>query len=228
MGVSGLEAASFREAERLGHDWAGPQHGLLAVLRGDPDDVARRALEEAGIDAGAVERELDRMAAGDRAKRPGVTTNPAWHHAFGRAEGFAACLGAGRLEPVHLVLAFLWDDRLWQFAARQGVPREHVVEALRRAGVSLPPGPMPDLVPPLNLPAGGPPSTCQFCGGPIGDGRRFVVPAKDRSWVVFFCSPACSIGFSVSALLVGGRVRGADEPVLADEFGPEGNWYEPS
>lgn len=227
MGRSDIQRASLEEAQRLGHDWAGPEHGLLAILGSDPEDVARRVLEEVGMDAGMVERLLEQMARGTRQKRQGVTSNPAWHRMFGRAEGFAACLGTGELEPVHLLLALLWDERRWQFAERQGASREAVVEALGRAGVALPSAPMPELERPIELPPEGLPSTCQFCGGPIREGYRFVVPAKDRSWAAFFCSPPCSLGFGVCALVAGGRVRGPGQRPLADEFGTEGSWYEP-
>jgi hypothetical protein len=42
------------EATRLGQHWMGPEHKLLGILRGDSDDLARRALEQAGIDASMV------------------------------------------------------------------------------------------------------------------------------------------------------------------------------
>lgn len=224
MGTSGIQRASFEEARRLGHDWAGPEHGLLAILRGDASDVARRVLEEVGMDAGMVERQLQRKEEGIKDKRRGVLANPAWQHMFGRAEGFAACLGTGELEPVHLLLALLWDERFWQFAEQQGESRDAVFEALARAGVALPSAPIPELERPVVFPPGGPPSTCQFCGGPI-PGSAFVVPVKDRSWTAFFCSPPCSLGFGVCALAAGGRVRGVGQPALAEEFGTSGSWY---
>lgn len=115
MAMSDIQRASFEEAQRLGHHWAGPEHGLLAILRGDPEDVARRVLEEVGMDAEMVERLLEQMTKGAK-ERQGVTSNPAWHGVFGRAEGFAACLGAGALQPVHLLLALLWDESRWLFA----------------------------------------------------------------------------------------------------------------
>lgn len=51
-----MSTAAFAEAQRLGHSWVGPEHGLLAILRGDPADVARRAVEDAGLDAERFER----------------------------------------------------------------------------------------------------------------------------------------------------------------------------
>ena len=218
--------ASFAEAQRLGHDWCGPEHVVLAMLRGDPEDVARRVLEDAGIDAAMVEHRLERKKSKDREKRRGVLANPAWQRVLGRAEGFAASLGNGELQPVRHLLAMLWDEREWQFAQERGVTREAVVEALGRAGVALPSAPMPDLEQPIPIRPEGPPTTCQFCGGPIREGQRFVVPAKDRSWVAFFCSPYCASGFGVSALVTGGW-RGTGSPeALAEQFGEGGSWYQ--
>lgn len=42
------------EATRLGQHWMGPEHTLLGILRGEPDDFARRALEKAGVEAAMV------------------------------------------------------------------------------------------------------------------------------------------------------------------------------
>jgi hypothetical protein len=120
----------------------------------------------------------------------------------------------------------LWDERRWEFAERRGFSREAVVAGLTRAGVRLPDAPLPELEAPIAVPPGGPPSTCQFCGGLIREGRRFVVPAKDRSWTLFFCSPPCASGFAVCAMVAGGHARGPELPSLAAEFGAEGSWHE--
>ena len=73
------------EATRLGQHWMGPEHTLLGVLRGDPDDVARRALEQAGVDAAMVEGWIIRMATDTETERTGVTPNPRWQTIYGRA-----------------------------------------------------------------------------------------------------------------------------------------------
>jgi hypothetical protein len=69
-------------------------------------------------------------------------------------------------------------------------------------------------------------NSCQFCGGAIREGRRFTVPAKDRSWVAFFCSSPCALGFGVCALVRGGGPRDPGLPSLAADFGEEGGWME--
>lgn len=107
-----IQSASFHEAQRLGHHWVGPEHGLLAILRGNAEDVARRVLEEVGLTAAMVERHLEgkhrRSKDGEPAR--GSVTNPAWHHAYGRALpieidcalGFGVCAlvrGGGPRDP---------------------------------------------------------------------------------------------------------------------------------
>jgi ClpA/ClpB-like protein len=223
-----IQRASFHEAQRLGHHWVGPEHGLLAILRGDPEDVARQVLEEAGLAAAMLERQLEGMNRGPKDGEParGAVTNPAWHHAYGRAEGLALGLGDGVLQPVHLLLALLWDRWHWQFPEQQGVSREAVVEALRSAGMTLPSAPMPELELPIKIDPGAEPNSCQFCGGPIQEGRRFIIPAKDRTWVAFFCSPHCALGFGVCALVRGGMPRDPALASLAVTFGEGGAWMQ--
>lgn len=151
MSSSGIERASFDEAARLGHHWAGPEHLLLAILRGDPADPARRALEQAGMDAGMVEQLLGEMADASPAGRGepagGVTANPAWYSVTGWARGLAAALGPGEVLPAHVVLAMLWDTQRWLSAERRGVRREAVIEGLRRLDVALPTAALPELQP---------------------------------------------------------------------------------
>ncbi len=223
-----IQSASFHEARRLGHHWVGPEHGLLAILRGNPEDVARRVLEEAGLTAPMVESHLEGMNRGPKKgeRTSGAVTNPAWHHAYGRAEGLALGLGDGVLQPLHLLLALLWDRWHWQFPEQQGVSREAVVEALRSAGVTLPSAPMPQLELPIEIDSGAETNSCHFCGGVIWEGRRFAVPAKDRTWVAFFCSSPCALGFAVCALVRGGRARDLGLPSPAADFGEEGGWME--
>ena len=67
------------EASRLGQHWMGPEHTLLGILRGDPEDVARRALEQGGVDAAMVEGWITRMATEkNETQKSGVTPNPRW------------------------------------------------------------------------------------------------------------------------------------------------------
>lgn len=143
-----VERAAFREAERLGHDFVGPEHGLLAILRGDPTDLARLALEDVGMDTDRVERRLKRMIEADPRRAPerssGISGNPAWYRVAGRAEGLAA-FGTGTVRPIDLLLALVWGR--WRFPETPAISREAVVEALARRGVVIPPAPLPALDP---------------------------------------------------------------------------------
>lgn len=133
------------EATRLGQHWMGPEHTLLGILRGDPEDVARRALEQTGVDAALVEGWITRMDTAGGEETSGVKPNPRWYTIEGRAEGMAAALGATEAGTVHFVLALLWDQRRWSLTEAPGVSREAIVSALAQLGVTLPAGPMPEL-----------------------------------------------------------------------------------
>lgn len=141
--LGGVERTAFNEAERLGHDVVGPEHGLLAILRGSPTDAARLALEEAGVTADMIEGLLTRMIEASPLavpeRRSGISPNPAWYRAFGRAEGFAAALGTGTVRPVDLLLGLLWGQ--WRYVDGAVTSREALVEALARHGAILPPLP---------------------------------------------------------------------------------------
>ena len=147
MTMGGVEGAAFKEAERLGHGFVGPEHGVLALLRGDPADLARLALEDVGITTESVERLLTRMIeAGPRAipeRATDIRPNPAWYRVAGRAEGFAASLGTGDVRPLDLVLALLWSRR--PLLDEPAASREALVNALARRGAVLPPTPLPEL-----------------------------------------------------------------------------------
>jgi len=135
------------EAIRLGQHWMGPEHTLLGILRGDPDDTARRALEQAGVDAAMVEGWIARMDT-NKEKDPeksGVKPNPRWQTIEGRAEGIAVALGAEKAETVHFLLATLWDNRRWSLTETPGVTREAIVAALAEMGATLPAAPLPEL-----------------------------------------------------------------------------------
>lgn len=141
----GLFKLGADEATRLGQHWMGPEHTLLGILRGDPDDVARRALEQAGVDASMVEGWITRMDTGAGEERTGVKPNPRWYTIEGRAEGMAAALGAAEPGTVHFLLALLWDQRRWNLTEAPGISREVIVTALGELGATLPAAPLPEL-----------------------------------------------------------------------------------
>lgn len=139
------------QATRLGQHWMGPEHTLLGILRGDPDDVARRALEQAGVDASMVEGWIIGMDTGAGEEGSGVKPNPRWYTIEGRAEGMAAALGAAEPGTVHFLLALLWDQRRWYLTQAPGISREAIVAALAELGAALPAAPLPELERTLNF-----------------------------------------------------------------------------
>ena len=152
-----MSKAAFAEAKRLGHSWVGPEHGLLAILRGDPGGTARMALEEAGLDADQFERHVERIERSDpKPNRDpaggGISPNPGWYGAVGRAEGLAAGVGVSDVRPVDLLLALLWHTTEWLPVTGLGVSREDVAASLGRSGVTLPATPLPNLERPWRNP----------------------------------------------------------------------------
>jgi hypothetical protein len=139
------------EATRLGHHWMGPEHTLLGILRGDVDDLARRALERAGVEAEMVEGWIGRKSTKEVDDRQGVTPNPYWYSVHGRAEGISIGLGADDTNSVHFLLALLWDRRRSDLTETPGVNREAIIDALSDLGAALPPGPLPELDRKLNF-----------------------------------------------------------------------------
>ncbi|MFF3224755.1 Clp protease N-terminal domain-containing protein [Nocardia suismassiliense] len=137
------------EAVRLKHGWIGPEHTLLGVLRGDSDDVARQALEQAGVEAVAVETRLRAMDSG--AKVDGLSPNPRWHTIHGRAEGIAYTVGATEPDTVHFLLAVLWDRTRWLLPDTAEGTRAAIVAALSSLGVELPRVPLPVLERPTRM-----------------------------------------------------------------------------
>lgn len=139
------------EATRLGQHWMGPEHTLLGILRGDPEDVARRALQQAGVDAAMVEGWLARTDAGDGDEKSGVSPNPWYYRVEGRAEGMAAALGAAEPGTVHFLLALLWEKTRWQLTEVPGISREAIAAALADLGATMPAAPLPELDRKLNF-----------------------------------------------------------------------------
>jgi hypothetical protein len=130
------------EATRLGQHWMGPEHTLLGILRGEPDDLARQALERAGVDAGMVEGWISRKSTGNDEDPEGVSPNPYWHTVYGRAQGISIGLLAERHPPgTGPTFAFNYkdDDVAW-VRAEEGIDLQLIVdEALERS--AEPPSP---------------------------------------------------------------------------------------
>ncbi len=148
-----LEAA-LAEAIRLGHQWAGPPHILIALLDERRPSVAKEVLHALGVRRGTIEHEaVRRYGCTDRATdgRSGATTDILWHETSGRVQGLAAALGTGVISPEHVLIALVWQPRqrwLEDLLVSVGTSRDAVVAELAGRGVPVPVGAPPRLHPP--------------------------------------------------------------------------------
>ena len=114
----------------------GPYHGLLALLRGDPLDLARRALEASGLAAERFELWV-RYRAGSAAEHE-EDLSAGWDRVLGRSEGFAVALGQKGMRPVDLLLGLLWDPFSYWVYLHHGT-RPDVVLGVIASEVAVPP-----------------------------------------------------------------------------------------
>jgi hypothetical protein len=131
-------------ARSLGRQVADDDLFLVAVAGLHEGRPARRALAAEGIDE---DRLLSMVrVSGDGPPAVGLTFSPAYFKLEGRAQGFAAALGDGRITPEHVLLALVWDpgSRSSYLLWRLGVPRERIIERLRELGVPTPMAPLPE------------------------------------------------------------------------------------
>jgi hypothetical protein len=132
-------------ARDLGRTVASDDLFLLALTGLDEAQPARRALAADGMDAERLMAEI--RTTGDRPLDPpgGLHFAPAYYTLHGRAEGFAAALGAGGITAEHVLLAVVWDPitHSSQLLWRLGVSRERIVDRLRDLGVPVPAAPLP-------------------------------------------------------------------------------------
>jgi hypothetical protein len=109
---------------------------LLALLRSEPADLARRALEASGLAAERFEQWVRHRA--DPTAEQGEDLSAGWDRVLGRAEGFAVAVGQDRVRTVDLLLAFLWDD-WWTWVYLHHGSRPEVVLGVLASEVAVPP-----------------------------------------------------------------------------------------
>ena len=149
------------EAELAGDDHLGPEHLLLALLRG-PDVVARRTLEDLGIELGRIREEVDRVLG--RSSRgsprrprmsPSATPTPHMKRVIELAFAEAERQVVPQVDTEHLLLGLLLEgdgvvtqilrdagatfEKVWARLAC-AVPRLGSLEPLAVAPRSLRPG----------------------------------------------------------------------------------------
>lgn len=137
--------AALAYAERFGREVASDDLLLLSLTTLDVSCPARRVLADEGIDEArlleAIRTDGD-LAAGSP---PFIVYTPAYYAIEGRAQGFAAALGDGRVSPEDVLLALIWDPMTStsHVLARLGVNRERLVTRLRELGSPVPKAALP-------------------------------------------------------------------------------------
>lgn len=132
---------ALAEATRLGHQWVGPEHVLLALLRDDRPCIAQDVLHGLGLTHAEAERrfvggllDAEPPLRSEVEKGAGATSSPAWSRLDGWIEGFA--LASGReATSEDALLGLCWAFRN-PLSGR--VPRVDVVAALAARGVPVP------------------------------------------------------------------------------------------
>lgn len=153
MSLRQVNARANEAAARLGHQWVGIEHFVLALLHPDSTTPASASLRSCGITDDVLFYELASLPAeyADRAEIPlsiggGRFVSPEGMRFLGRAEGMAAGLGSPTTQPEHLLLALLWENIGFQIEDvldRLGASRSRMLGELVRRGVSVPSVPLP-------------------------------------------------------------------------------------
>ena len=126
-GVDRLLSRAAEEAARLGHEYVGTEHVLLA-LASDSDGVAVVALRNLGVDLSALRHTVDGLVTRGTSFVPAATTRPVTSRtkkALQLAESEARDMGHRHLGTEHLLLGLLAEAK--NIAA----------QALQSAGVGL-------------------------------------------------------------------------------------------
>lgn len=131
-----IEFVAFGEAARLGHEWVGEEHLLIACLTADEEagsrpDVLRRAydrdvLEEAARTVLEAEGYRPTDHSDDR------LSDPSYHYAIGRAHGLGVAAGWRMSPKDRLLMGAIWDPegRAASILEAAGSSRASVLEAL--------------------------------------------------------------------------------------------------
>jgi ATP-dependent Clp protease ATP-binding subunit ClpA len=136
----------WREARRLGHDWVGEEHVLLALA--GSDSVAGDALREAGATVDVLDGGLltalahaDPPVESDERGPVSPRPNPRHYSLFGRAEGLALARGSRSLLPEDVLVAAVWRDGMASRILDQlGIDRTDLIRRLAERGADVPSG----------------------------------------------------------------------------------------
>jgi hypothetical protein len=183
-----------REAVAMGYSFIGAEHVVLALLAGQPDDLAGQALRACGLDHDSVASKVLESWTGGLPPCPpqtGITSavpNPHSRELLGQAEGYAG--GTGQVGSHHGLIAFLWgDEGLSAFELEWwGTTGPAVVKALEGLGARVPtvPRPEPDRTPwgePVFVPVERYGDVVRALGERLDLGTWGCNSHDDRAWV---------------------------------------------
>ena len=94
------------EAERLGNDYIGTEHLLLALLRSE-DNAAVRILKSFKVDIKEMQEEIELSVKSDKSHQNSMPLNDSAEQTIHGAVAEAKTLKSKRVEPEHLILSIL-------------------------------------------------------------------------------------------------------------------------
>jgi ATP-dependent Clp protease ATP-binding subunit ClpC len=94
------------EAERLGNDYIGTEHLLLALLR-DEDNTAVRMLKGFKVDINEMQNEIESSVKSNKGPQKTLPLNASAKQTIYGAVSEAKTLKSKRVEPEHLILSIL-------------------------------------------------------------------------------------------------------------------------
>ena len=94
------------EAERLGNDYIGTEHLLLALLR-DGDNAAVRILKSFKVDINKMQEKIELTIKSDKSPQNSMPLNVSAEQTIHGAVAEAKTLKSKKVEPEHLILSIL-------------------------------------------------------------------------------------------------------------------------
>jgi ATP-dependent Clp protease ATP-binding subunit ClpC len=94
------------EAERLGNDYIGTEHLLLALLK-EGDNTALRILKSFKVDIAEMQKEIELAIKSDKSHQNSMPLNISAEQTIHGAVAEAKTLKSKKVEPEHLILSIL-------------------------------------------------------------------------------------------------------------------------
>jgi hypothetical protein len=126
---------AWQAAKRHAHPMIDHRHYLLVVLESYETTAAAQSLRDHGVTAEAIVRSIETRYARLKVPAGGPQQAPIVYTLTSRAEGMAAGSGAETVEPLHVLLALLWDPDFWPESEEM---RQRIYSDLVERGCALP------------------------------------------------------------------------------------------